>query len=240
MTRADIEGALDRAEAAVGAGGGVRGTGFWSAVDAARRDTAVADRYAERIAAVDRRAFENGVKLRVPLWVGMSVLLAAALAGAGAVCVSILVWEGAVCFGESCPPEPAWASLVFLGGVAALVVSTHCPAHWVAGRIVGIRFTHVFLGGPPPPRPGLKTDYATYLRVPPGRRAFMHASGAVVTKVIPFAFLAPAVLYLGWGWVALVLVAFGVVQIATDIILSTKVSDWKKVGRELDAARAGR
>ena len=31
------------------------------------------------------------------------------------------------------------------------------------GRLVGIRFTDYFIGGPPPPRPGLKTDYATYL-----------------------------------------------------------------------------
>ena len=44
--------------------------------------------------------------------------------------------------------------------------------------MVGIRWTDYFLGGPPPPRPGLKSDYGTYLRADPDSRAWMHASGA--------------------------------------------------------------
>ena len=53
-----------------------------------------------------------------------------------------------------------------------------------------MRFTDYFMGGPPPPRPGLKMDLGTYLRADPRARAWMHASGAIATKIAPFAVLA--------------------------------------------------
>jgi hypothetical protein len=101
-----------------------------------------------------------------------------------------------------------------------------------------MRFTHVFLGGPPPPRPGVKTDYASYLRVSPPKRALMHASGAVVSKIVPFALLSASLqLYDDWPWLTWVLLTVGVAQIVTDAFFSTKTSDWMKVRRELRAAR---
>ena len=124
----------------------------------------------------------------------------------------------------------------------AFSISVHDLAHWVTGRAVGIAFTHYFFGGPFPPRPGIKIDYASYLRTPPARRATMHASGAIASKVAPFVSLAfyPASNAPAWaGWLVL---AFGFLQIATDILLSTKSSDWKRVKRErrLAGERAGR
>jgi hypothetical protein len=66
----------------------------------------------------------------------------------------------------------------------------------------------------------------------------MHASGAVVTKVVPFALLPLSIwLYEDWPWLTWLLIVVGMVQIVTDVLLSTKVSDWKKVRRELRAAR---
>ena len=216
---------LDRAEAAVAAGKPLAGTGFWKAVDAARRDRLVAERYADRIAAIDRRSFEAQVRLRVPVWAGNAALGAGTAAGIAAVAAA--------------PRFSGIAgSLVFLGGLGALAVSTHSLAHWVVGRSTGMRFTHFFLGGPPPPRPGLKIDYATYLRVHPRKRAIMHASGAVVTKLVPFVLLPVAAAEGQPGWLLAVLVLVGAGQIATDVAFSTKTSDWKKVRRELRAARA--
>jgi len=201
------------------------GTGFWTAVDAARRDRRVAERYADRIAAIDRRSFEDRVRLRVPAWAGTAALGAGTAAGIAAVAAA--------------PRFPGIAGrLVFLGGLGALVMSTHSLTHWVVGRAVGMRFTSYFLGGPPPPRPGLKIDYATYLRVHPRKRAFMHASGAVVTKLVPFALLPVAAAEGQPGWLLAVLGVVGAGQIATDVAFSTKSSDWKKVRRELRAARA--
>jgi hypothetical protein len=119
------------------------------------------------------------------------------------------------------------------------MIGSHSLAHFVVGRLAGMRFTHVFLGGPPPPRPGVKTDYATYLGTPPRARAVMHASGAVVTKIVPFALLPASLrLYGDWPWLTWILLAVGVVSIVTDITLSTKTSDWMKVRRELRAGRS--
>jgi hypothetical protein len=239
MDDREIVAALDRADEALATGRDLSGTGFWKAVGAVRRDRALAERFAERIAAIDRRAFERGVRLRVPLAVGVIGLLLGTLAGLLAIGVAFFGWGGALCgFDAPCQPTVG-LSLVFLAGFILVLVCTHSLTHWLVGRMVGIRFTHVFLGGPPPPRPGLKIDYSTYLRTPAWARAVMHASGAMVTKLIPFAFLVPAVrLYFGWTWLTWVLLVIGIAQIVTDITLSTKVSDWKKVIRELRAARA--
>jgi hypothetical protein len=62
----------------------------------------------------------------------------------------------------------------------------------------------------------------------------MHASGAIVTKAIPFllipvALLMPAVP----TWVPIVLLGLGIIQVATDIAWSTKSSDWAKFRREM-------
>ena len=216
--------ALDHAEAAVDAGRPLTGTGFWKAVDRARRNPRLAEEFADRIAAIDRGSFESQVQLRAPVWIG-NVALGAGT-GAGVLAVALA------------PGLPGLArSVVFLGGFGALAVTTHSLTHWVVGRAMGMRFTHYFLGGPPPPRPGLKIDYSTYLRVPPKRRALMHASGAVVTKLIPFALIPVAVAQGQPGWLLALLVAAGAGQIVTDVAFSTKTSDWKKVRRELRAAK---
>jgi hypothetical protein len=114
------------------------------------------------------------------------------------------------------------------------------PAHAFVGWLAGIRYTDAFMGGPPPPRPGIKTDYATYLRAEPSMRAWFHASGAIATKIAPFAALA---LWPSTGapvWSAWSLVALGVLEIVTDITLSTRSSDWKKFRRERQVARDAR
>ena len=225
MDRQAVEQALDRAETALDEGRSLDGTGFWRAVSAARRDADLAEQYADRMALIDRRAFEQGVRLRVPAALGSAVLAA----GTGTGIVALALAPGI--------SSRLWRSAVFLGAFGVLEVTTHSLAHWLVGRLMGMRFTHYFLGGPPPPRPGAKLDYATYLRVPPARRAAMHASGAVVTKVIPFALIPVARALELHSWVTYLLVMVGVGQVATDVLVSTKASDWKKVKRELRAAK---
>ena len=63
-------------------------------------------------------------------------------------------------------------------------------------------------------------------------RAWMHASGALVTKAIPFVLLGAAwgMEAPGWAWAVLLVVGIG--QVATDLLWSTKSSDWKKFARE--------
>jgi hypothetical protein len=65
----------------------------------------------------------------------------------------------------------------------------------------------------------------------------MHASGAVVTKLIPFALIPVAAAQRQPRWLLVLLVVAGAGQIVTDVVFSTRTSDWKKVRRELKAAR---
>ena len=243
MTNEQIEAALARAEEALAHGRSLKGAGFWPAVEAVKRDPAKIEAYADGIAAIDRRAFEQGVKLRIsaPVGVGGLTLLTAvgilavvvARRAVGSLPSAILTSSGVDAY-----HWPGFVPIVFLVGLGSLIVGTHSLTHWIVGRLVGIRFTHVFLGGPPPPRPGLKTDYASYLRATPRERAAMHASGAIVTKIVPFALLPLSLSFsTDWPWLTWILIVIGVVQIATDVLLSTKVSDWKKVLRELRTAR---
>jgi hypothetical protein len=100
-----------------------------------------------------------------------------------------------------------------------------------------MRFTHWFIADLARPQPGVKTDYASYLRTPARRRAWMHASGALTTKAMPFLMLGAAAGMSAplWSWIALI--GIGVVTIITDITMSTKRSDWKKFNREMAIAR---
>ena len=222
-----LQEAFARVEAAVAAGETDLGKlGFWKLVREVKLDPLLAAHWADQVGRIDRSAFEAAVRPRFPVWLGNLVLLGGTLAGAAAVLVGL----------EADDPTIAGVALVVGGGI--WTVSTHDLAHYLAGRAVGIRFTSYFLGGPFPPRPGLKTDYATYLRTSPSARAWMHASGALASKAAPFVALAffPASAAPAWaGWI---LAAIGVGTILTDILFSRRSSDWKKVIRERHVARA--
>jgi len=61
--------------------------------------------------------------------------------------------------------------------------------------------------------------------------------GALTTKVIPFALIGAAVAADLPGWTVWVLVAVGVISVITDVVWSTKSSDWKKFRRERSFAQ---
>ena len=218
---------FERIEAAVDAGESDLGSlGFWRLLARVKIDPALCRHWAEQAGRIDRKAFEARVRPRFPVLFGNLVLMLGMACGAFAVGVALGTDDAAV----------AGIALVFAG--LAWSVSFHSPTHWLVGRIVGIGFVAYFFGGPFPPRPGLKIDYASYLRASPVARAWMHGSGAVATKLAPFIALAFWPASLAPAWTAWALVAIGVFQIVTDVLLSTKTSDWKKVRRELRAARA--
>jgi hypothetical protein len=216
---------LDRIEAAMAAGDtDLRGLGFWRVVGRIKRDPVAVLRFADQAGRIDTAAFRAVVRTRVRPWIGITGLLIVIAFGAAAV-IAACRWTG----------TPAGVALVVVGGAWALGV--HVPAHAFVGWLAGIRYTDAFLGPPPPPRPGLKTDYGSYLRAEPAMRVWFHASGAVATKLAPFAALALWPVSNAPAWAAWVLLALGVAQIGTDILFSTKSSDWKKVARERRVAR---
>ena len=132
------------------------------------------------------------------------------------------------------------AGLALLAAAVAWSTGVHSPdALGWSGPPYGIRSTAYFVGGPFPPRPGLKIDYATYLRAPARSRAWFHASGAIATKLAPFVALALAPLTNAPTWAVIATAAVGVFQIVTDVVFSVKTGDWKKFRREMAIARGG-
>ncbi len=223
----EFQDAFARIEAAVDTGEtDLRALGFWRLLAKVKVDPMLSAHWADQAGRIDRKAFEARVRPRFPVWLGNAVLLVGMAVGAAAVVVSRRASNGTV----------AGVALVVAAG--AWSVSVHDLAHWAVGRLAGIRFAHYFFGGPFPPRPGLKTDYATYLRTSPPARAAMHASGAIATKVAPFVALAFYPSSSAPAWAAWITLAIGVLQIVTDVLFSTKTSDWKKVRRERAVAVA--
>jgi hypothetical protein len=220
MDEAEIRAALDDAETAVRQDKSLSDTDFWKAVAAVKRSPGLAHELGPQIAAIDQQAFRSFPMIIVPLGLGTTLAVLATLVGLGGV---------AACYYVDQP----WNWLVFGLGVVALFASTHGLAHLISGAAMGMRFTCWFVAGPLRPQPGVKIDYASYLLVPARQRAWMHASGALVGKILPFV-LIPATLAANLpGWVSWVLLVFGLAQIATDILWSTKSSDWKRFRREM-------
>ena len=224
MPTPTIEESLTNAQRAVDAGESLSGTGFWQTVTLVKGQPELVDRYADRIAAIDERAHREWALLVIPLGVGTTLAVAVTLVG-----LALIWWAYALDGG------PAIA--VFLIGFGVLVASTHSLAHFVVGSILGIRFRYWFVGEIRRPQPGVKVDYAAYLRTGASKRAWMHASGAITTKGLPFLLIGAAIAADLPVWVAWALAAFGVASIATDVLWSTKASDWKRFRREMGFAQ---
>jgi hypothetical protein len=223
----DFESRLAAIEQAVDGGNtDLRALGFWRLLGELKGRPDEAARLADVAGGIDRKAFEARVRPRFPVWFGNAVLL-----------VGVLIGAAAVAWAITCDHE-VQAAIALIVAAGAWSVSTHDLAHWIVGRAAGIRFHCYFLDGPFRIQPGLKTDYATYLRASPGRRAAMHAAGAIASKVSPFVALAFWPLTNAPGWAALAVAAIGAIQILTDILWSTKKSDWKKFARERRVAKA--
>ena len=221
----DAHRALDLIEAEVRTGRtDLAGLGFWRLIASIKRDPVMTIELADQVGRIDRDAFRARVRLRVPVWFGTAAMIAVVLVGVAAVVLAGF-WSGAM----------AGVALLVAGG--AWSVGIHSPAHQAYAWFSGIGMTDYFLGGPPPPRPGVKTDYASYLRTDPSRRAWFHASGALATKVAPFVAVALSPLTNAPGWAVIAMAAYGVFQIVTDVAFSTRTSDWKKYRRERAIAR---
>ncbi len=201
----------------------LRATGYWRAVTAVKSDPDLVEQFAERIGVIDAVTFGAWARIVIPFWMGTVAAVLGAFAGLAFIAVSEFV--------------PSWNGVTFMLGAGILIGTTHGLGHIVVGGIGDITFSAWFIGRGRP-QPGVKTDYATYLAATPRARAWMHASGAIVTKAIPF-LLIPAALLMSEipAWVPIALLVLGVVQIATDLAWSTKSSDWAKFRREMDFAR---
>jgi hypothetical protein len=218
----DIDRTLTACEAALSRPGKIDLTalGFWRAVSAVKRRPELVVTYGQRIARIDREAFLRSAPIALPAPIGIWVEALGTIAVLAALAVA--------------PRLPVLGSeFVYIAGTGGLIALTHGLAHVVVGSAMGMRFTHVYSLPPFKPQPGFKIDYATYLRVPARSRAWMHASGALVSKAVPFAVAAYAAANGTPQWTLAIILAIGVGQLITDATLSTRLSDWKKFRREM-------
>lgn len=222
----EIDRTLSACEAGVSGGrrADLKALGFWRAVAAVKRQPEWIDRFAARIAAIDRKAFLARVPLVMPLPVGVALLVLGTSVGIALLAIAYAL-------------EPTTGGIAVLLGTGALIGATHDLTHLVVGSAVGIRFTHWYADLPKRPQPGVKIDYESYLKTPARSRATMHASAAIVTKLVPFlgalvAWTSPA----PW-WAVAILIAVGVLQLITDALFSVRASDWKRYRREMRVAR---
>ena len=226
MDEAAVERIITASERALAAPGrpDLRALGFWRAVTAVKRRRELVERYATRIAAIDRHMFRRRVRLVVPVDLGIVLHI-------GGLIVDLLFL--ALALGAAHP----WREILVLLGTAGLLAATHGLGHLAVGALFGIGFTDWFFDLPRP-YPGFKIDYASYLRASARQRAWMHAAGAIVTKLVPFLVIPYAVAIDTETWAVLLLVALAVVQIVFDLVFSVRASDWKKFRREMRLARS--
>jgi hypothetical protein len=236
---------LARIEAAVDGGEtDVSKLGFWKLVRQIKADPMLSAHWADQVGRIDRKLFEARVRPKFPVWFGNLVLTLGTVAFLVMPVYAGLLADG--WFGSSGPSsgEQTWGGILLLASALGLSASIHDLGHWLVGRVVGIRFIHYFLNGPTKVQPGLKTDYATYLRTAPEARAVMHASGAVASKIAPFLVLLIGAIPVEWdpsaypAWAVWAVLGFGVLQVITDLTFSAQRSDWARVRRELLVARA--
>jgi hypothetical protein len=213
--------------------------GFWGLVRKVKQEPRLAEHWADVVGRIDRKAFDGRVSPTFPVWFGNGVLLVGTVVLVVAVVVALRLAEGSSEAGDT------WAGILAVAAAGGLAGSVHDLAHWLVGRLAGIRFTRYYFDGPLLIQPGLKIDYASYLRADPGGRVAMHAAGAVASKIAPFAVFAgvylPHVdrnfeLFPEWSLWAILIIGVG--QILTDIVWSTRKSDWRKVRRERAVARS--
>ena len=225
MDERDIENVLKRCESDIASGGqpDLRAIGFWRAVASVKRNRELVTRFADRIAKIDRAVFRKRVRLVFPADLGIAIVV-------GGLIVDLLILALAAMV------DHPWREVLLLVGAGGLDVVTHGLAHLVVGEIVGISFTDWFIDIPKRPQPGFKIDYASYLRARPRQRAWMHAAGAIATKLTPFIVIPYALAIEAQTWTIVVLAVVGVLQIVSDVLLSVRSSDWKKFRREMRLA----
>ena len=198
--------------------------GFWRAVGAVKRDRTLVDRYASRIARIDRETFRRRVRLVFPV-------------SRGVIALDVGLFGGLLVLALAIGPPHPWQEILVLVGMGAIDVAVHGLAHLAVGTFAGIDFTDWFFDLPRRPQPGFKIDYASYLRASPRQRAWMHAAGAIATKLVPFLVTPYAIAIGADTWAVALLLLFGVVQIVSDLVYSVRASDWKKFRREMRLAR---
>jgi hypothetical protein len=215
-----IDEELERIEKEVEHDYNLRKLGFWKLVAKIKKDPQLSAKFAEQAGRIERKASEKKVRLRINIWLGHAAEISAMLLGIA------LIWLG---FAHS--SELARSLSLVLASVI-LSMSVHPLAHYAVGRFCGINFLYYFLNGPAKIEPTLKIDYASYLKAHPRKRAAMHLAGPIVTISATLTCLVLGLVASILQWAKILLLLYFLFTLATDIFLSPKAGDIKRVKRE--------
>ncbi|GBE54029.1 MAG TPA: hypothetical protein ENH28_05260 [Euryarchaeota archaeon] len=217
-----IENELDKIETAFTDVNSLRELGFWKFVSKIKRDEKLRQTLSDRAGRIERKAFENTIKLRVNLLTGNLIMAGFTISGILAIAVSL-----------TCTSE-AIRSYSIIAASLILSFSLHPLTHYVVGKLSGINFLYYFPDGPARIEPSLKVDYTTYLKASQKRRAIMHLSGVIATILAALFCLLVGISLDIYGWAKGALFFYFVILFLSDSLMSKKYGDIKRFKRELN------
>jgi hypothetical protein len=131
------------------------------------------------------------------------------------------------------------AFLLYLIALSFLIFFPHCLAHYVVGRLAGIRFDYYRLGrsglanlnlpllsslGSKLPVLTLKVDRGSLHSVNRWRVSAMFSAGAVASMVLPFLAAIASIGHLPWT-LSLILISIGAANLLFDLYYSPRAGD---------------
>ena len=133
--------------------------------------------------------------------------------------------------------------LFYLISLLCLVFFPHCLAHFIVGRLAGIRFSHYEISKPSMTKLRLPFVSAVAARLPVlrlridrrslgtvsrGARAATYSAGAVASMILPFFVPVAAFRRLPVAW-GLGLLLFSLANLCFDLYYSTKAGDLSRI-----------
>lgn len=197
----EVESELNRIEEAVLKGDySLKEMGFWRIVAKVKKEPELTHKFADQIGRIDQAVFRAKAPITVPIKVGHFIEMTMTF-------VVIIVLYFLLSSG-------IYTGVALIAGTFVLMGTLHPLAHWIVGRIFGIEFTFYFPDGPALIEPTIKTDYASYLRAAPIKRAIMHAAGPIISTfvIIPSLVIAVIIEVPSWSfWLLLGFLIFNAV-----------------------------
>lgn len=220
MTEVRIAEMLDAMEREVDRGS-LKLLGFWKLVAEIKKDPELSQKFADQVGRIDRKVFEKKVWFKVNIWFGHATEIMGTILGAA------LIWMSFAHASELV------RSMSLVAASVILSAAVHPLAHYAVGRLYGINFLYYFPDGPAKIEPTLKIDYASYLRAHPKHRAVMHLAGPTATVFAALVCLIVGLTAEIAQWAKILLLLYFLFMLATDVFLSPKAGDIKRVKREI-------
>lgn len=209
----EIESELDRIEEAVLKGNYSLGEmGFWRIVTKVKKDPELIHKFADQIGRIDQAFFRAKAPISVSIKLGNFIEIVTTLF------VIVILYR--------LLSSGIYTGIALLAGTFVLMATLHPLAHCAVGRIFGIKFTFYFPDGPALIEPTLKTDYASYLRTPPIKRALMHAAGPLISTLVIIIALGIAIAVKAPSWTSWLLLGL----LIFNIVFETLPPLWVKLG----------